>query len=68
VEIEISPVPHGPHTHSMVRERQVAPQPRYDAVYPELPAGRYIVWQDPDTAAATVEVHGGQITWHTMAS
>jgi hypothetical protein len=67
-EIEISPEFQGPRTHSMVRERQVAPRPRYDAVYPDLPAGRYIVWQDTDTAAATVDVRGGQVTWHTLGS
>lgn len=66
-EIEISPALRGPRTHSMVRERQVAPQPRYDAVYPDLPAGQYVVWRDAETAAATVEVRGGEITWHTLA-
>ena len=66
-EIEISRVSGGPRTHAMVRERLVDPLPRYDAVYPDLPAGRYIVWQDPATATATVEVRGGQVTWHSMS-
>ena len=66
-EIEISPVSGGRRTHAMVRERLVDPVPRYDAVYPDLPAGSYIVWNDPVSAAATVEVRGGQVTWHSMA-
>jgi hypothetical protein len=66
-EIEISPADGGPRTHSMVRERLVAPHPRYDAVYPDLPAGRYVVWRDCATADATIEVRGGEITWHTLS-
>jgi hypothetical protein len=64
-EIEISPVGGGVRTHSMVRERLVTPRSRYDAVYPDLPAGGYTVWHG-DTPAATVEVRGGEITWHTL--
>jgi hypothetical protein len=65
-EIEISPVGGCPRTHSMVRERLVAPRPRHDAVYPDLPAGHYTVWRDAETPAATVEIRGGEITWHTL--
>lgn len=66
-EIEISPASGGTRTHSMVRERQVEPHPRYDAVYPDLPAGHYLIWQDAASAVARVEVRGGQITWYAMA-
>jgi hypothetical protein len=72
-EIEISPVdPDGHHvrprrTHSMVRERHTLPHPRYDAVYPDLEAGRYTIWRDADTPGATVTITGGQITTHTLA-
>jgi hypothetical protein len=65
VEIDISPLDGtGPtlRTHSMVRERQTVPQPRYDAVYPDLPAGRYTIWHDAHTPAGTVTITGGQIT------
>ena len=73
VEIEISPVDPGgrhaqPHrTHSMVRERHTLPHPRYDAVYPDLAAGRYTIWRDAQTPGATVTITGGQITTHTLA-
>lgn len=72
VEIEISPVdedgrPDHPHrTHSMVRERQTAPQPRFDAVYPDLQAGRYTIWHDATTPAGIVTITGGQITTHKL--
>lgn len=65
-EIEISPIGGGARTHSMVRERVVSPRSRYDAVYPDLRAGAYTVWEDADTPAAVVEIRGGEITWHTM--
>lgn len=73
-EIEISPVdddsrPDQPRrTHSMVRERQTAPQPRFDAVYPDLQAGRYTIWHDATTPAAVVTIVGGQITTHKLTT
>ena len=67
-EIEISPATGGARTPSMVRERLVDPHPRYHAVYPDLPAGRYLIWQNPESVAAEVEVHGGRITWYTRQS
>ena len=74
VEIEISPAagtdtPDQPHrTHSMVRERMTVPHPRYDAVYPDLKAGRYTIWHDADTPADTVTVTGGEITTYKLAT
>jgi hypothetical protein len=67
-EIEISPASGGARTHSQVRERLVEPHPRYDAVYPDLAAGRYLIWRDTDSAAAEVEIRGGEITWYALAS
>jgi hypothetical protein len=67
-EIEISPADGGARTHSMVRERLVDPRPHYDAVYPDLPAGQYVIWQGTDSVVAQVEVHGGQITWYAATS
>ncbi|MEY9887720.1 hypothetical protein ABIA35_006892 [Catenulispora sp. MAP12-49] len=71
VEIEISPLdgtgePH--RTHSMVRERQTVPQPRYDAVYPDVQAGRYTIWRDATTPAGTVTISGGQITTYKLTA
>jgi hypothetical protein len=64
-EIEISPVDgtgQAGRTHSMVRERQTVPEPRYDAVYPDLTAGRYTIWRDAHSPAGTVTITGGRIT------
>ena len=68
VEIEISPMDDNsrPRTHSLVRERLVSPNRQYDAVYPDVPAGRYRVWQDAHTVAGTVEIRGGEVAWFTM--
>jgi hypothetical protein len=67
-EVEISPVGHGAETvrtHSMVRERHTDP-PSYDAVYPDLREGEYVVWREPGTAAGTVTVAGGRISTFTF--
>jgi hypothetical protein len=34
----------------------------YAAVYPGLPAGRYTIWRDERTPAATVTITGGQVS------
>jgi hypothetical protein len=62
-EIEISRAGDEPgrRTHAAVRQRLVPDGVRYAAVYPDLPEGRYTVWADAHTAAATVEVRGGAI-------
>ena len=64
VEIEISPngTAAGPRTHSRVRERRVGATVRHAAVYPAVRAGRYTVWRDAVTPAATVTITGGSIT------
>ena len=63
-EIEVSPPGHppGPRTHSRVRPRSTGGHTQYAAVYPQLPAGDYTIWDDDDTPAATVTIHGGQVT------
>lgn len=70
-EIEISPIardgaPTPARTHSMVRERRTTP-PTYDAVYPDLREGEYVIWHDQDTPAGTVTITGGQISTHRFA-
>ena len=49
-------------THSMVRPRPLPGETRYAAVYPGLRAGRYTIWRDERTPAATVTVTGGQVS------
>ena len=63
-EIEVSPPGHapGPRTHSRVRPRRAGGHTQYAAVYPQLPAGDYTIWDDDRTPAATVTIHGGQVT------
>ena len=66
-EIEISrddePGDPGPRrTHSRVRPRHMPGETRYAAVYPTLPAGRYTIWRDDHSQAATVTVTGGQVS------
>jgi hypothetical protein len=68
IEIEISragadggPDPAGVRTHAAVRHRAVRPAPLYGALIPDLPAGRYVVW-DRDTALSTVDVVEGAVT------
>jgi hypothetical protein len=64
-EIEISrdDAPSEAHrTHSMVRPRPLPGGTRYAAVYPGLRAGRYTIWRDERTPAATVTVTGGQVS------
>ncbi|MBR7830910.1 hypothetical protein KDK95_31690 [Actinospica sp. MGRD01-02] len=70
-EIEISPVsrqgePASVRTHSMVRERHTTP-PTYDAVYPDLREGEYVIWHAQDTPAGTVTITGGEISIYTFA-
>jgi hypothetical protein len=66
-EIEISrtgpdgnPDPAAVRTHAAVRARTVQPRPLYGALIPDLPAGRYVVW-NRDTPLSTVEVIGGRV-------
>jgi len=63
-EIEVSPADGtaAGRTHARVRPRDAGRHTQYAAVYPQLAAGRYTVWQDDVTPAATVTIHGGQVT------
>ena len=49
-------------THSQVRPRPLPGETVYAAVYPGLPAGRYTIWRDERTPAATATVTGGQVS------
>jgi hypothetical protein len=66
-EIEISQAnqpdhPPAKRTHSQVRQRITPGGTKFAAVYPNLSAGQYTIWQDATTPAITVTVDGGQIT------
>jgi hypothetical protein len=63
-EIEISLVggAAGRRTHSLVRERTTPGGTRYAAVYPGLPAGRYLIWRHIDTPVGEVTIDGGMVT------
>ena len=50
----------------MIRERNTGSGRSYAAVYPGIPAGRYIVWQDCDTPAGTIAIEGGQVARFTL--
>jgi len=60
-EIEISPAGSDARSHNVVRARAAGGGTRYAAVFPALPAGDYVVWQDAAAAAGTITVHGGQV-------
>ena len=61
-EIEISPAGSEARSHNVVRARAAGGGTRYAAVFPALPAGDYVVWQDAGAAAGTTTIHGGQVT------
>ena len=64
-EIEVSPLGGGTRahrTHSRVRPRKTGGETQYAAVYPQLAAGDYTIWEDDVTPAAAVTIEGGQVT------
>ena len=63
-EIEISPPRDtaARRTHSLVRPRTTGMGTQYAAVYPQLAAGTYTVWEDAVTPVATVRILSGQVT------
>jgi len=52
----------GGRTHSLVRERRTAAGTSYAAVYPDLPAGQYLIWRRMDTPVGEVTIDGGVVT------
>jgi hypothetical protein len=63
-EIEISPESDGPaghRTHSLVRERVTATGTSYAAVYPTVPANRYLIWGNDGVAVGSAVIPGGQV-------
>jgi hypothetical protein len=61
-EIEVSlRAPGSRRVHTEIRERRVNGRLLYAGVYPELPAGEYVVW-DEDGPAAEFIVRGGKVS------
>ncbi|PZS17704.1 MAG: phospholipase [Pseudonocardiales bacterium] len=53
---------HGPRTHVAIRERRGDSGVRFAAIYPELHAGEYTLWDVNGEAAERVSIVGGEIT------
>jgi len=61
-EIEISRVDYaGPRVHTGVHERASNAGSTLTAIFGSLPAGRYVIWEDADTAGPVVEVPDGAV-------
>jgi hypothetical protein len=61
-EIEVSPVGEpAARTHAAVRARYVRGGAVWSVVIDGLPAGRYVVWRDPDTPLTEVDVPSGAV-------
>jgi hypothetical protein len=61
-EIEISPAAEGaPRVHTGVHERHSHRGPVLTAIFGSLQTGEYVVWADPQTRAASVEVCEGAV-------
>jgi hypothetical protein len=62
-EIEVSPVTdQAARTHAAVRARYVRDGVLFSVVIDNLAEGRYVVWSDPVTPLAEVDVHSGMVT------
>lgn len=70
-EIEVSPVDDPTtRTHAAVRARYVHGGVCWSVVIDSLPAGRYVIWRDPVTPMAEIEVPSGAVaefTWPVAA-
>ena len=62
-EIEISPDHQpGQRRHACIRERRGGGGASYAAIYDRVPPGRYTIWLNRRTPAATITVTSGQVT------
>ena len=62
-EIEVSPVADSSaRTHAAVRARYVRGGVLWSVVIDSLAEGRYVIWRDPVTPLAEVDVNGGFVT------
>jgi len=66
-EIEISRLDgHGHRVHTGVHERSTQAQSRLTAIFGSLPVGKYVVWEDADTAGPVVTVPDGAVAEVTL--
>ncbi|AGZ42471.1 hypothetical protein [Actinoplanes friuliensis] len=64
-EIEVSPVEDAARrTHAAVRARYVRDGVLFSMVLDNLAEGRYVIWQDPVTPLAEVDIRSGMVTEH----
>jgi hypothetical protein len=62
-EIEVSPVGDATErTHAAVRARYVRDGVLFSVVIDNLAEGRYVIWRDPVTPLAEVDVRSGTVT------
>ena len=62
-EIEVSPVEDATRrTHAAVRARYVRDGVLFSVVIDDLAEGRYVIWRDPVTPMAEVDVRSGAVT------
>jgi hypothetical protein len=61
-EIEISPKGSDHRQHNQVHERRFNGRALFAAVYPDVKAGEYTVWQDDSTALGPIRIKGGEVT------
>jgi len=71
-EVEISPVTDpAVRTHAAVRARYVRGGVVWSEVIDNLPEGRYVVWRDPITPLAEIDIDGGTVaefTWPVVVT
>jgi hypothetical protein len=61
-EIELSPEgSESSRAHNQVHERRFHGHSVFAAVYPDLKAGDYIIWQNDSTPAGEVTIIGGEV-------
>ena len=61
-EIEISHADHnGMRAHTGVHERASEAGSTLTAIFGSLPAGKYVIWEDAETAGPVVEVPDGAV-------
>jgi hypothetical protein len=71
-EIELSPKEsESSRVHNQVHERRFHGHSVFAAVYPDLKAGDYIIWQNESTPAGEVTIVGGEVAtvdWRSAKS
>lgn len=62
-EVEVSlKLPGSRRVHTDIQERLVGGRLLVAGVYPDLPAGHYVVWMEGDRPAREFTIRGGEVT------